>query len=441
MSKQRSRFSNVGILVLILFVGAFLIDYGTKAGVPEFQDDSEIIPTTSTDGNGTEGDGASEEPTNGDTPTNGNDQEEPSPEPPIPISGLWGITVADTCWGDLRYTPSGYGSFFSKHQIDLVANAGANHIRLQINKEPWDSGDTTNIYGIPYRDYIKQLVQEMHDVGIYVRMELAQYGCSVSNPDHVCSANAKIQMVRDTHPVVSSQDWIDWGTEVLQYIPEIDMITNIDEPSSKTAQLEENAPYFSDDWREFCIRCIEAWRAVRPNVAICVMGAPFYYLDQFFLGGGTLEDGGIYINRKGPLPYENIYYGFHRPYYTGWGSTFSNYYYAGDLTTGRSALRNNLDVKMKPLIDLGEEVILTASVAYSIRSRDDPFPPVNWQACMKDTYDWCLDRGVHQEQYGATTNWWNVFQSERTEILGAEEYMDWNSVGQYWVDYLGQIGT
>lgn len=304
---------------------------------------------------------------------------------------LWGVCVGDTYY-------KVYGRYFSLHQINLVQDAGGNAFRLMLDKHPWDVNDTGNIYGISYRDYVKRIIEECHNAGIKVMVDLARW-FGVTG-----TGEGKIPILRSD---AKRRAWVDWGSDVINHVNP-DSILFMDEPCSEGQMIE--AGLTTEEYRGYVIEAIEQWRNTNPNIAIAVMGVPFKYLSMF---------------HDEPLPYNKIVYLLNYPYYSGsyggendWRYRYWNAVTQDDLDLAKVFLHRRLDNKFGGL--KGRNLICcTVGVG-----REAPYPN-NWTHCMKATYEYCKANNVILYQYAFSKHYWNIL---------SDDWMSFNEIGRFWAE-------
>jgi len=329
----------------------------------------------------------------------------------------WGICVWDTCDGQLYSSKYSFGEYFSQYQINMIREAGGNAIRLGLDKSAWDTGDTMNVYGKPYKEYIKQIVDECHQTGLYVMADLAFAGEAADN------GLDKIKIIRNQHPTITRQDWIDWGVEVTTYLnPDAILIT--DEPCNEPQMVATG--FTEDEYYAFAVDCVKAWRAVDPDILIATFGVPFKYVFMYYDPSyGTIEG----VRCLGPLkdpdtgqPFENIVYILNYPYGgDSWGYTAEETDTEAELVACRDAMYGTFDWKLKPLKGSNQICFTSGAFKYVMD------PPKNWQRFIYDVYEYCKQNNIWQLQYGMVHSiyWWAML---------AEGWKSWNTIGQFWVE-------
>jgi hypothetical protein len=297
----------------------------------------------------------------------------------------WGICVVDTA-----FQP--WGSYFTDTQINLMKSAGATGIRIMLDRNPWINNDTSNILGVQYRDYIKEL-REWCSPQIKVMLDLAMDGSDFNS-------TKKIQMM--INPSLRL-DWIKFGCDAVSHCHP-DAICILDEPCNE-ADVDTGS-ITEEQYRLFVEESIEAYRSIDPEITVFVFGVPFKYLFMF---------------HDDPLPYENVVYALNFPYYAGPDSDAADLYYRGLLEEGRAALYRNLDWKFG-IMKGRDSLCLTAGVR--------EYKPDNWDALMRDVYEYCKANGIHFLQFAFSKWKWSLLNTD---------YGSFNEIGRLWADNCAAI--
>jgi hypothetical protein len=317
-------------------------------------------------------------------------------------SGLWwGVVSGSTAWG---------AAFVGKQQIKIVADAGATSIRIMLDKYDWDKG--TLFTGLPYRDYIKMLVQAAHNETLKVLLDLCRDSGTSWGPDF--DIYGKDEVITDG---VKRAAWIAWGEEVIAYCKP-DAIGILNEPRG-------GGTTFAFYHANFVLPSIKVYQTVATAVGISnfkvfVMGYPFYNPHQFV--------GDYAINDKNVI-YE--YHCYYQPFdpSTGTLRSVSELFYAGNITGGTTMLYKYLNSELAGLplnrVNLAEIGVFRFS---NHLWTDDPSAEyLGWREFMKALYDYAVTKGLHGlHQYQLAGNIYT--------ILGGSDCSTFTPYGQVWAD-------
>ena len=289
---------------------------------------------------------------------------------------LWGAVVSNTAWGSIDSSSSyRYGSYFSKTQINLMHQNGATALRIMLDKAPWDANDVKNIYSVPYKDYIKQLVTESHNAGIKVILDLTRDSSMGEDFD---TGTAKAQVI--TTPSLRTA-WINWGEEVVSYCKP-DAIGIMNEPRGDVS--------FDYYYNSFLTPSINAYRSVDSDVNIVVMSMPFYSVENF---------------AKKPIDDAKVLYEFHIYYYCPMSNSGEYYkmaceaYGTGKLSEAKNCLFKYFDAKFSGIptnrIIFGEFGPYEFTDATWVNGLPDETRTPNWDAFLQDVYNYAQDRELN----------------------------------------------
>lgn len=334
---------------------------------------------------------------NNDTPV------PPDPVPPSPP--YWGLVVSNTAWG-YDY----WGSFFGKTQIDIIKQNKANGINIMLDKYAWELDSTSNVLGIPYKDYIKQLVQwckpELNVILCLTRDSRTggYWGYADSPTEGKGAVILNYNGQRD--------EWIAWGKEVVAYCkPKGIGIMN--EPHGGGGEITFD--YYYDN---FLMPSINAYRSVDPEISVLVMPYPFYSLELF--------------NNR-PIDDPNVYYEWHLYYPQGYPYSGShlylnnaiNAYYESNLYEGKQWLYKYLDdFKFG---NLPRDRIYWGEAGCYGMTTWEPTQP-NWEVWLDDCYEYTRNRGmVGITQYAAGVGHYCIFDPNT-------DYTTLTPYGQAWAD-------
>jgi hypothetical protein len=307
----------------------------------------------------------------------------------------WGAAVSDTGWDR-------WGSFFRDAQIGIMKEAGATAVRIMLDKYPWDTKNTGNCLGIPYPDYIKQLVA-WSKPELKVELELA---LDSRNGDFAWQQKEKVL----TTPSLRSE-WINWGKSVIAYCKP-DAICIMGEPGGGGSTLT-----FDYYYNNFVVPSISAYRSVDQEIGIFVMGYPFYDLSGFF-NKPVVNDATVYY----------CIHGYYNPSTD--SSPVETAYALGDFVKGKQLLYQEMDKRLGPL-PKSRVCFHEFGVDWGVAYPDEP----NWKVFSKDLYDYVSNRqmlGLFQFAFSKVT--YQMIDS-RTGYSKLTDY------GQFWADNLPKGST
>ena len=301
-----------------------------------------------------------------------------------PTELWWGVVVSDAGWS------SPWGKYFSQAQIDLLKENGATTVRIMLNKEPWYSGDTNNVLGIPYRDYIKQLVQWCRPE-LKVILDLTRDGNDFSWQD-------KRDVIQNSQ---KRQSWINWGKDVVAHCKPHG-IGIMNEPTT--------AVDFDQFYNEFVVPSIQTYRTVDSEIQVFVMqAAP----PSKFEGRDIID-----------LPYVHIefhvYYDPHSEYRSArdWELDYED----GNLETAKAKLWKWLDTKIG---SIPKNKIFLGEVGVRMENGETTPSLPNWDVFLKDMYDYTTKKHmVGLTQYGFTKRYYLM--------LNPPDYTTWTTYGESW---------
>jgi hypothetical protein len=316
---------------------------------------------------------------------------------------LWGVFGTNWCWATKSYV--------SQHHLDMLSAVKANVMLMELGKEYWDGKAHSNPLGLPFQEYVAEIVRLCHqaDPYIYVVLDLmweTTPTAYVSNTGEYTEPQYRANVMRNVEGL--RQEWIDFGKDVIQKAKP-DGILPMDEPMGPEQYYKKVEPDFLEpEYREFVLDCIEQWRAVDPDIQFWAYGWHFTSLESW--SDKPLEEHG----------YNNIVYFLDRPYYIG-----NNYGYEDNPTTAKVALYSDLDKRLGNLKNTKQVSILAG-----VRTEYSEFDSwTGWDDCTRDTYQYCIDNNIHFQLYAFS---WYVMSA-----LTAD-HMEWNELGQHWVNYTKQ---
>jgi hypothetical protein len=206
--------------------------------------------------------------------------------------------------------------------------------------------------------------------------------------------------------------WIaDWSAVIRAVQPDGFDLINEPAPVSGAA-----TPTFTD-WRNFVIRAITAFKAVKPDLKFLVESYPYWDLSPW---------------ATAPLPWNDVYYGCHWEYYGGPPSTgdpqfaWWNAYYTGNLAYAKSQM------EQWTLQNEGVQACFKAGLPILFDGSCTEMSKPNWDAWQKDVYDLSFKYGVGYLQFtmqGNPPDTHGILNSDWTTL---------NAMGQVWQSFLIQ---
>ena len=290
----------------------------------------------------------------------------------VPANNWWGVVVSDTAW-------KRWGSYFGETQIDILKQSRATGVRIMLDKHPWETGDTQNVLGIPYKDYIKQLVD-------WCKPDMKVYLCLTRDSTTGSFGYFEKYQVITTSDL--SEAWIDWGKEVIAYC-QPNAIGIMNEPASK--DYDPGMDYYINN---FVIPSIQAYRSIDQNIIVFVTATPTWHVQLF-------EDY--------PINDEKVIYEYH---------TYNFF-------TSRQIAFDYLDWKTGSLpkhrFIIGE---------FGLEMYTDEKEPryENWRDSQKYVYDYVKENDLLGcFQYGFTKSHYIMLDPDT-------HHTTWTPYGQWWVD-------
>ena len=275
---------------------------------------------------------------------------------------------------------------FDEAQADILKNNHANAIRWGIYADWW----TDNIWAWPYPGDPDMRYQAKHlRIAEWLRqrdVRLILCGCGFDwNP-----LEGWVQMKND---VIMNADgkgdqWIaEFGDAISKLQPY--GINVMNEPETVVGTSYESTmtqEELFESYRQFVIRAMNAWRAIKPDLVGVVSGCPFWDLKP------------LAVN---PIPLPNIVYGYHRHYfYEGhplpeWEHPIADMaYWNGQLAEGKALLYDEF------LNERGFQAVLDAGLDLCIIEIGVGNEANNAKVWMQDVYDFCKARGIGVLHHG-----------------------------------------
>lgn len=292
-----------------------------------------------------------------------------------PSGYLHGIWVSDTAWNT-------YGSYFGETQVNATKNAGGRLLCLAIDKFAWETNPSGNILGIPFQDYVKQLVEFFKPEKTILSL-------------HIDSSYLQWHSKEKTTTIKTfelRQSWIQWGKDMIKHCKPWGILV-MDEPPRSLRDY----PITQAEYWDFANECVNEFRTVDPNIVCMTYG-----------GGGSGNRDLSYFHDY-PLPQGNILYTIVCYY-----NQFSGYE-TSSLNDGKKAMYDWLDNRLGPL---KSETVVSVGV-------ESPTSP-NWRNYMLDVYEYNKANTAGVMQWACTKRVnWNMMSQDRVM---------WNEVGQFWAD-------
>lgn len=310
----------------------------------------------------------------------------------------WGVFGTDWGWAP-------YGSFVSSYHINMLSNCNSNCLHMAISRETaWLLNDSNNALGIPFHDYVKQIVDWCHQADPYIYVIIMMQ-------DEVWTPTMKANMMRNVGG--ARQVWIDWGIDMIQKCKP-DALQIIDEPLGPNQMVEEG--FTQAEYRAFCIDCINQFRAVDPNLGIWVYPMPYTYFT---------EPGGFSDNPLENDGYSNIVYitnvgGYYAARSRDWENAYASATTEQELDNARQLYYDFLDWRWGNLLG-SKQICLIAGVASHLGESALP----NYEHYLIDSMDYCIENNMYYNLYGFNKQMYTALNADHT---------DWNFVGQVFVD-------
>jgi endoglucanase len=183
-------------------------------------------------------------------------------------------------WGDL--TPARFTSYVTERDMDLIRQAGFDHVRLPFNPDPfWNDADPAKIRPVPL-SYYKKAVEGFLKRGLAVVVDMHP-----EDPfkNRIATDDAFVAKV--------AAFWRAFAKEMASFDPERVMLEIMNEPSIDGRGAKDPVRR----WHQINTQLAKAIREGAPRHTIVAAGGGWTGVDQF----DTLE----------PIPLRNVVYNFH----------------------------------------------------------------------------------------------------------------------------------
>jgi hypothetical protein len=209
-----------------------------------------------------------------------------------------------------------------------------------------------------------------------------------------------------------------WINGWAQFIQELQpyAIDIINEPASIESS-QYSAEMTPMEWfaayEAFAARCIDAWRAIKPDLVIHIENSPFWTNMERIIGSPIQRDDVVYAL--------HVYYGLWNPVVQTWRPQFEkDYWGVGNLANAKANLESYLlnERGVQGLLDKGLKVVMEETGV--------PVDAPNGALFMQDMYDICkkYDIGVLHHALDAAPR-------ESSGLLNSD-WLTLNSIGQVW---------
>ncbi|MEJ5169593.1 MAG: glycoside hydrolase family 5 protein [Fimbriimonadales bacterium] len=183
-------------------------------------------------------------------------------------------------WHDL--TPARFTTYVTEHDMDLIRQAGFDHVRLPFNPEPfWNEADPSKIEPVALSHY-KRAVEGFLRRGVAVVVDMHP-----EDPfkNRIATDDAFVEKV--------AAFWKAFAREMASFDPERVLLEIMNEPSLQDRGAKDPVKR----WHEINVRLARAIREGAPKHTIVASGGGWTGVDQF----DTLQ----------PIPLDNVVYNFH----------------------------------------------------------------------------------------------------------------------------------
>jgi len=319
---------------------------------------------------------------------------------------LYGVYCSETP------TPGTWAPSWETTHIDMIADAGGNHIIYCIDKSGWYSSLTVN--GDPFQDYVAQIVSysRLRNIKAVINLH-SDYGFGDRNNDGLRWGSYEKNM--QLNDPTLREEWIQWGRDILIECDPWGVII-MDEPGRDMSTESPPQPSSLQDYWDFANECITEWKKVKSDI-VCIS----------YGGGGST--GNRYLNQfhTNPLhtpngPHDNVLY--------------TTVLYYNTLDEDYAVSRANGYQEMLGWFDShGVYGEIASRTLLAVGSR---YYTSRWDWYMEDIYNWCFDNAYGLMPFTAACSTyydpsWNLFLGPSA---GYPNYDAWSEFGQFWVDHV-----
>jgi hypothetical protein len=273
---------------------------------------------------------------------------------------------------------------FDEEQADILKNNNANAIRLHIYSNYWINDIPA--WTEPDNPLMKfqakhgRIAEWLRQRGI--RLIISGDGFEWNPPEGWVQMKADVIMNADG----KGDRWIaDYGDVIAKLQPYgIGVMNEPEAVDGTTYAGTMTQEQFFEAYRQFVIRAVNAWRAIKPDLVAVVSGCPFWDLKSL---------------AANPIPLPNVIYGYHQHYCIDNTSPESYSggveYWNGQLAEGKAILYDYL------LNTIGFQACLNAGMELCMIEVGAGNEANNAEVWIQDIYDFCKARniGVLQHQF------------------------------------------
>jgi hypothetical protein len=308
-----------------------------------------------------------------------------------PVVKLMGVDKQAWFWDDqIEWIPM-------ENLVDMVADAGGNVWRQHMISALYPDSMTlfVNLKNILDQRGVKLLIATMG-------VDSWEFGFNwQEQADIIMNANGK------------GDKWInDWGQIIAVLQPyAIDVMNEPRGIGGTSYEATMTKAQFFEAYRQFCIRAIRAWRAIKPDLVIVVANCPFYE---------TWTDTGFDVN---PINEPNIIYSIH--HYYAYDNTYppsylpeQRAYWDGNLVQAKTLLAQRIDYDTLAMRNKGFTIIYE-EIGTNIANP-------NAAVYMQDFYDLCRERNI-----GVIHHCLAAYPRSPAGILN-DDWTTLNSIGEVW---------
>ena len=291
--------------------------------------------------------------------------------------------------------------------FELVKNAGGNAWREHFRYSAWrDDQPLAYDPTVTFRSRMRQMMRWANERNIKIIIGTIWWE-SLSPPEGWSQLKANIIMNANG----LGDEWIDgWGEIIRELQPyAIDVMNEPMWVYDTTYEAIMTQEQFFEAYRNFCIRTIRAWRAIKPDLICIVGGCPFWDLKPL---------------AANPIPEPNLIYALH-------------YYYSYDGTqppeyskTGKAYWEGRLDeaktLLESELLNQGVKACEDARLQLLMEETGTCPEAPNAFVFMQDMYDFCKAHNIGVTHHAL------VPYPKLTAGLLNEDWVTLNDLGELW---------